>query len=121
MSSNRKAKEEILSLLIDHVRIVYSVISDMGVYYSTWADDSESNKKDLEKKIIRAVGNAEDRFSEDALRMMRAARFAVTLDFKIESKTSQAIKKNSYWLQAISKERLRDEFLKIIMKLKAIV
>jgi len=77
--------------------------------------DPFSGKKDLEKKIIRAVGNPEDRFNEDALRMMRAVRFATTLGFEIENKTAQAIKKNSYWLQAISKERIRDEFFKIII------
>jgi uncharacterized protein Yka (UPF0111/DUF47 family) len=47
---NRKIKEEIISLLIDHVRIVYSIISDMGVYYTTWAEDFEANRKSLEKK-----------------------------------------------------------------------
>jgi uncharacterized protein Yka (UPF0111/DUF47 family) len=50
MISNRKTKQEILTLLIDHSRIIYSVISDMGVYYSSWADDFEKNKEDLEKK-----------------------------------------------------------------------
>jgi poly(A) polymerase/tRNA nucleotidyltransferase (CCA-adding enzyme) len=72
-------------------------------------------KKDLQDKIIRAVGRAEDRFNEDALRMMRAVRFATTLNFEIEEKTTEAIKKNSPWIQAISKERIRDELLKIIM------
>jgi len=81
--------------------------------------DPFSGKKDLKDKIIRAVGNPEERFSEDALRMMRAVRFATTLDFKIEEKTTRAIKKNSFWLQAISKERIRDEFLKIIMTERA--
>ena len=50
MSSNRKAKEEMLTIILEHSRIMYQVISDMGVYYSTWAEGSESNKKDLEKK-----------------------------------------------------------------------
>jgi len=81
--------------------------------------DPFSGKKDLENKIIRAVGNPDERFNEDALRMMRAVRFATTLSFEIESKTTQAIKKNAIWLQAISKERIRDEFLKIIMAEKA--
>jgi len=81
--------------------------------------DPFSGQKDLEKRIIRAVGNPEERFSEDALRMMRAVRFATCFDFEIEEKTSRAIKKNSAWLQAISKERIRDEFLKIIMAKKA--
>ena len=83
--------------------------------------DLFNGQKDLKNKIIRAVGNPEDRFSEDALRMMRAVRFAVTLGdgWKLEPKTGQAIKKNAPWLQAISKERIRDEFLKIIMTEKA--
>ena len=50
MSSNRKVKEQIITLLIEHSRIIYSVTSDMGVYYSTWAEDLETNKKNLEKK-----------------------------------------------------------------------
>lgn len=48
--SNRKIKEEIITLLIEHSRIIYSVTSDMGVYYSTWGEEIESNKKVLEKK-----------------------------------------------------------------------
>jgi poly(A) polymerase/tRNA nucleotidyltransferase (CCA-adding enzyme) len=72
-------------------------------------------KKDLKNKIIRTVGNAEERFSEDALRMLRAVRFAATLGFNIEEKTAEAIKKNSVWLEAVSQERIRDEFVKIIM------
>jgi len=81
--------------------------------------DPYEGQKDLEDKIIRAVGKAKDRFNEDALRMMRAVRFATTLGFKIETKTEKAIKTNSPWLQAISKERIRDEFLKIIMSERA--
>jgi tRNA nucleotidyltransferase (CCA-adding enzyme) len=83
--------------------------------------DPFEGRKDLESKIIRAVGKPEERFNEDALRMMRAVRFTVTLGkgWGIEEKTTRAIKKNSPWLQAISKERIRDEFLKIIMAERA--
>jgi len=83
--------------------------------------DPFDGQKDLEKKIIRAVGNAEDRFNEDALRMMRATRLVTTLGegWKMEEKTAKAIKKNAPLLQDISKERIRDEFLKIIMTKKA--
>jgi len=79
------------------------------------------SQDDLKNKIIRAVGNPEERFNEDALRTMRAVRFAVTLGegWRIEEKTARAIKENSPWLQAISKERIRDEFLKIIMAERA--
>jgi tRNA nucleotidyltransferase (CCA-adding enzyme) len=74
---------------------------------------------DLKKKTIRTVGKAEERFDEDALRMLRATRFACTLDFEIEAKTFKAIQKNAGWIQAISKERIRDELMKIIESQKA--
>lgn len=69
---------------------------------------------DLKNKIIRAVGKPGERFNEDALRMMRAVRFATTLGFAIEEKTFEAIKKYAGLLNFISKERIRDEFIKII-------
>lgn len=83
--------------------------------------DLFSGKKDLKEKVIRAVGNPKERFFEDALRMMRAVRFTVTLgeDWKIENRTKEAIKENAFWISAISKERIRDEFLKIIMSERA--
>jgi len=77
--------------------------------------DPYFGKEDLKNKLIRAVGNPKERFSEDALRMLRAVRFATTLGFEIEKKTAKAILENSHWLKMISKERIRDEFLKIIM------
>ena len=76
--------------------------------------DLFNSQKDLKSKIIRTVGEPEERFSEDALRLLRAVRFATVLDFKIEKKTLEAINKNADWLIAISKERIRDEFVKII-------
>jgi tRNA nucleotidyltransferase/poly(A) polymerase len=83
--------------------------------------DPFKGQKDLEHKILRAVGNPKERFSEDALRMMRAVRFSVKLGpgWEIEEKTAKAVKQNSVWLQAISKERVRDEFMKIIMTERA--
>jgi poly(A) polymerase/tRNA nucleotidyltransferase (CCA-adding enzyme) len=77
--------------------------------------DLFDGKKDLEIRIIRAVGNPDERFSEDALRMLRAVRFAVQLDFEIEKKTFESIKKNAELLKNISEERIRDEFAKIIL------
>jgi poly(A) polymerase/tRNA nucleotidyltransferase (CCA-adding enzyme) len=77
--------------------------------------DLFDGQKDLKAKLIRAVGNPEERFNEDALRMLRAVRFACVLNFNIEDKTKDAIKKNSFWMEAVSQERIRDEFVKIIM------
>lgn len=77
--------------------------------------DLFGGQKDLKDKIIRAVGNASDRFNEDALRMMRSVRFAVELNFSIEEKTLRAIKNNAKNLHHISRERIKDEFEKIII------
>jgi poly(A) polymerase/tRNA nucleotidyltransferase (CCA-adding enzyme) len=77
--------------------------------------DLYDGQNDLKNKIIKTVGNAEERFSEDALRMLRAVRFACVLNFSIEEKTFEAIKKNAIWMEAVSKERIKDEFIKIIM------
>ena len=77
--------------------------------------DPFNGQKDLENKIVRAVGNPEERFNEDALRLMRAVRFAVELNFEIEPKTAEAIKKHAGLLEIIAKERIRDELIKIIM------
>jgi poly(A) polymerase/tRNA nucleotidyltransferase (CCA-adding enzyme) len=70
--------------------------------------------KDIKKRVIRAVGEPEDRFKEDALRMMRAIRFACRLDFSIEDKTERAIKKMAGSIKFIANERIRDELIKIL-------
>jgi len=81
--------------------------------------DLFGGQEDIKNKIIRAVGNPEERFSEDALRMLRAVRFSTTLDgsasWRFEENTERAIQKNASWIRVISKERIRDELLKIIM------
>lgn len=71
-------------------------------------------EEDIKKKRLCAVGNASERFAEDALRMMRAVRLAVELDFVIEGETMNAILENSSNLSRISKERIRDEFVRIL-------
>lgn len=76
--------------------------------------DYYDGQKDIEGKIIRAVGDADIRFSEDALRMMRAVRIAGDLNFKIENKTFEAIKKNSPLINKIAKERVKEELFKIL-------
>ncbi len=77
--------------------------------------DLFDGQKDLKNKIIKAVGEAKERFNEDALRMIRAVRLAIELNFQIKPKTLKAIQENAGWLQAIAKERIRDELIKIIM------
>ncbi len=77
--------------------------------------DPHGGQEDIKGKIIRAVGDPKERFSEDALRMLRAVRLATELGFSVEEKTRQAVKKHANSVQAISKERIRDEFSKILM------
>ena len=76
--------------------------------------DPFGGQKDLDKKIIRAVGNPTDRFKEDALRMMRAVRIASQLNFKIMNATFDAIKTSSKLINKISSERIKDELFKIL-------
>ncbi|MFZ2484343.1 MAG: HD domain-containing protein [Minisyncoccia bacterium] len=71
--------------------------------------------EDIKKKNIRTVGKAEERFGEDALRMLRALRLASELNFAIEHETQMAITKHAPLLAHISRERIRDEFAKIVM------
>jgi tRNA nucleotidyltransferase (CCA-adding enzyme) len=71
--------------------------------------------KDIKDKIIRTVGRADDRFREDALRIMRAVRIATELDFTIENATNMAIQSHISLLKEISIERIREEFVRIIM------
>ena len=76
--------------------------------------DLFGGQEDLKNKLIRAVGEPGQRFDEDALRLLRAIRFAVELDFKIEEKTFMAIKEKAGLIKMIAEERIRDELLKII-------
>lgn len=77
--------------------------------------DPFNGMADLKAGVIRAVGTATERFEEDALRMMRAVRFAAQLGFVIEEETFQAIINLASTLKKVSQERIRDEFVKIIM------
>lgn len=76
--------------------------------------DPFGGAKDLENKIVKAVGNPKQRFQEDALRMLRALRFATQLKFIIDEKTFSAIKTEAGLIIKISGERIRDELLKIL-------
>jgi poly(A) polymerase len=74
--------------------------------------------RDLQNKLIRTPIDPEKTFEDDPLRMMRAIRFATQLQFQVEDKTLDAIKKMAHRLSIISKERILDELNKIIMSLK---
>jgi poly(A) polymerase len=75
--------------------------------------DWVGGEKDLRAKIIRTIGQPEERFSEDHLRLLRAVRFATQLGFEIEAKTFAAVKANASKIKTISAERIRDELIKL--------
>lgn len=77
--------------------------------------DPFEGQKDLERKLIRTVGNPEERFSEDYLRILRAVRFSSELGFSIEDDTLMAAKKLSEGILKVSIERVVDEFFKILI------
>lgn len=81
--------------------------------------DLFGGQNDLKDRLIRTVGNSDERFSEDALRLMRAIRLATKLNFRIETGTMAAIKKNANLLNFIAEERVGEEFSKIIMSEEA--
>lgn len=80
--------------------------------------DPFGGREDLEKKLIKTVGNPRERFSEDHLRILRCVRFNTSLGFKIEEETLKASKEMAYLLEKISMERIREELFKILLSQK---
>ncbi len=76
--------------------------------------DPYKGQKDIELKVLRTVGDPIERFEEDALRLMRAVRLVAELDFALDTDTAAAIKEKGPNLGHISKERIRDEFVRIL-------
>lgn len=76
--------------------------------------DYVDGQADLERHIVRAIGNPEVRFREDHLRLLRAVRFAARLDFEIEPATFEAIRRNHALIRTVSAERVRDELIRIL-------
>lgn len=88
-----------------------------GLYWDGKSEavlDLVGGQEDLKKKIIRTIGDPKARFAEDHLRLLRAVRFAVQLEFEIEPATFQAVKDHAPLIQSVSSERVRDELTKIL-------
>src|SRR5581483_9910804 len=76
--------------------------------------DFVGGRADLERRLIRAIGDPEIRFREDHLRLLRAIRFAARLGFEIEPATFQAIRRNHALIRTVSAERVRDELVRLL-------
>ena len=109
----------------DSVRFVSSLAEDlarrdftinaMAYAPETGVVDLFGGLDDLERRLIRAVGDPAERFTEDALRMLRAVRFSAQLGFDIEEQTFEAIRPLSPRLDMVSRERIRDEINKLLL------
>ncbi len=89
-----------------------------GLFFDPLAEqliDYVEGQRDLEARVLRAIGNPYDRFREDRLRMLRAVRFATTLGFDIEGPTWRAVCENAAHIREVSAERIREELMKILL------
>jgi len=77
--------------------------------------DFVGGRADLEKRLLRAIGDAPSRFREDRLRLLRAIRFAAVLDFEIDAATWEAVQKQAPEIRAVSAERIREELVRIFL------
>ena len=77
--------------------------------------DYVDGRSDLQKRLIRAIGDAAARFREDRLRMLRAVRFSTVLEFEVEEQTWSAIRENAAHIHEVSAERIREELVKIFL------
>ena len=114
-SDNRHPDEVLFSKHIeDDLQRRDFAINAMALSSKGQLIDLYKGQEDLKDKVVRAVGDADERFKEDGLRMLRAIRFSTQLGFAINYETMQAVEKNAELIKNISAERIRDEFTKII-------
>ena len=76
--------------------------------------DYVEGRRDIERRLIRTIGDPDERFAEDRLRMLRAVRFAAALDYAIDAETYDAIKKQASAIRGISAERIREELSRVL-------
>lgn len=111
----RHPKEVVFTAnLIEDLKRRDFTINAMAYNEESGLVDAFSGKKDLEEGIIRCVGDADERFTEDALRIMRAVRFSAQLGFSMEEKTKAAIRGHAENLRKVSAERIQTELTKLV-------
>lgn len=114
--NNRRPKTvEFTSSIEEDLRRRDFTINAMAYNKQFGIIDKFNGLEDLQNRIIKTVGNPDERFKEDGLRMIRAIRFSSKLGFNIDENTLNCIYKNSYIIKNISTERINDEFTKILL------
>ena len=113
---HRHPKEVIFtSQLVEDLRRRDFTINAMAYNETTGLVDAFNGMEDIKQKVIRCVGCARDRFTEDALRILRAIRFSAQLGYTIEEETAQAIRELAPSLFTISAERIQTELVKLLV------
>ena len=118
--SRRKVEIEYVDNLIEDVKRRDFTMNTLCMSKDGHIIDLFNGQEDIKNKIIRCVGNVKDRLNEDPLRILRAIRFATTLDFKIEEGLYKELKKNNYLIEQLSLERIKEELTKILVNKNAL-
>ena len=117
----RKVEIEYVDNLIDDINRRDFTMNTICMNKDKGIIDILNGQKDIENRIIRCVGNIEDRINEDPLRMLRAVRFATTLGFVIEEELYRKLKENKALISQLSRERIKEELTKILISKNAIM
>ena len=119
--NRRKVEIEYVDNLIDDINRRDFTMNTLCMNKDKNIIDILGGQQDIENKIIRCVGNIEDRINEDPLRMLRAVRFATTLGFTIEDELYRKLKENKELIEQLSRERIKEELTKILINKNAIM
>ncbi len=117
--NRRKVEIEYVDNLIDDVQRRDFTMNALCMNKDGNIIDIFNGQEDIKNKIIRCVGNIEDRINEDPLRMLRAVRFATTLEFRIEENLYKELKKHRKLIRELSRERIKEELNKILVSKNA--
>lgn len=119
--NRRKVEIEYVDNLIDDINRRDFTMNTLCMNKDKNIIDILGGQEDIANKIIRCVGNIEDRINEDPLRMLRAVRFATTLGFTIEEELYRKLKENRELIDQLSRERIKEELTKILINKNAIM
>lgn len=117
----RKVEIEYVDNLIDDINRRDFTMNTLCMNKDKNIIDLLGGQQDIENRIIRCVGNLEDRINEDPLRMLRAVRFATTLGFTIEEELYRKLKEYAHLIDQLSRERIKEELTKILVNKNAII
>ncbi|WP_241535994.1 CCA tRNA nucleotidyltransferase [Indiicoccus explosivorum] len=112
--SRRPDSVEFITSLTEDLRRRDFTINAMALTKNHEVIDPFEGQLDLDRKVIRAVGDPDERFREDALRMLRAVRFAGQLGFELDGRTADSLRMNARRIQAIAIERIKTELDKLL-------